>query len=63
VSTRNFFCRLDRRPFAKCRSPKRYGGLSTGRHRFEVKAVDEAGNEDRTPLVHRFRILRPGRRS
>jgi hypothetical protein len=62
AATRLFLCRLDRHPFVRCRSPKRYGGLSTGPHRFEVRAVDEAGNEDPTAVGRRFRILKPGSR-
>lgn len=48
-------CRLDKRAFAPCSSPKAYR-LSSGWHRFAVKAVDPAGNVDSTPAVRRFRV-------
>jgi large repetitive protein len=42
-----------------CTSPHTYSGLSTGTHRFEVRARDEAGNPDPTPATHEWTI-RPG---
>jgi outer membrane protein OmpA-like peptidoglycan-associated protein len=39
-----FGCKLDDGAFAPCASPKDYTGLSDGRHDFEVRAVDSAGN-------------------
>jgi hypothetical protein len=44
-----FECRVDGRPFVRCASPQLYGGLRDGRHVFEVRAVDAAGNRDATP--------------
>jgi hypothetical protein len=55
----HFQCKLDKKPFAPCTSPKRYRKLKPGRHKFRVRAVDSAGNADRTPLVQKFRIPRP----
>ena len=52
-----FFCKLDRRPFRLCRSPRIYRHLRPGRHTFKVKAVDAAGNADPTPAIRRFTIL------
>lgn len=54
----SFTCRLDARPFGTCGSPKTYKNLKPGRHKFEVFAVDAAGNKDPTPAKTRFRILR-----
>jgi hypothetical protein len=51
-----FECRLDGAPFALCGSPKGYDGLGVGEHRFEVRAIDSAGNVDATPVVHVWRI-------
>jgi hypothetical protein len=48
----SFECKLDDTPFAVCSSPKRYDSLATGQHRFEVRAIDAAGNPDATPAVH-----------
>lgn len=55
-----FQCRLDKRAFATCRSPKTYRHLSAGRHTFAVKALDAAGNRDATPAIARFRIPKLG---
>ena len=52
----SFQCKLDRRRYAGCRSPHRLRRLKAGRHTFSVRAIDAAGNVDRTPAVLRFRI-------
>ncbi len=41
-----FECRLDRKKFKPCTSPKRYRNLRDGKHRVFVLATDPAGNED-----------------
>ena len=53
-----FACKLERRRFRPCASPKRYRKLERRRHVFRVKARDAAGNVDATPAVKRFRIKR-----
>jgi len=53
-----FRCRLDRKPFAACRSPRAYRNLPFGPHTFKVAAVDAAGNADPTPAVFRFNFPR-----
>jgi hypothetical protein len=55
-----FSCRLDGGQWGPCGSPQTYSGLSLGRHRFEVTAVDAAGNQDPTPAEHAWQVLRPG---
>jgi hypothetical protein len=55
-----FSCRLDGGPWTPCGSPQTYGGLALGPHRFEVTAVDAAGNQDPTPAEHAWQVLRPG---
>lgn len=52
----NFTCRLDNGTPEACESPKRYGGLSNGRHRVRVVAFDSAGNFDATPAKVGFNI-------
>lgn len=52
-----FKCKLDRGRFRGCRSPKRLNGLSRGRHVFQVKATDRAGNTDRTPAKAAFKVV------
>jgi hypothetical protein len=54
----HFECKLDRKRFKKCKSPKKYKGLRPGKHVFKVRAVDAAGNADPTPAKRKFRILK-----
>lgn len=51
-----FQCSLDRAPFKPCKSPKKYRLSRAGRHLFRVRAVDPAGNVDRTPVRRRFEV-------
>jgi hypothetical protein len=52
----SFRCRLDRKPFAACSSPKRYTHLKPGRHRFRVFAADSAGNRDPSAVVYKWKV-------
>ncbi|HEX5984068.1 MAG TPA: calcium-binding protein [Solirubrobacterales bacterium] len=54
-----FRCRLDRRRFRPCRSPRAYF-VSPGRHAFRVFAIDGEGNRDRSPVRARFRVVLNG---
>ncbi|HEX5608741.1 MAG TPA: calcium-binding protein [Solirubrobacterales bacterium] len=51
----SFRCRLDRRPFRPCISPRAYT-LGIGAHAIRVLAIDAAGNSDSSPAVLRFRV-------
>lgn len=51
-----FECKLDKKPFKPCTSPQRYKRLKPKRHRFQVRAIDAAGNVDPTPAKAKFRI-------
>lgn len=51
-----FKCKLDRRPFRHCDSPKTYRHLASGRHRFRVKAIDSDKLVDPTAARRSFRI-------
>jgi Ca2+-binding RTX toxin-like protein len=53
----SFRCKLDRRRYRPCRSPRAYR-LWPGRHAFGVFAIDAAGNRDRSPAVFRFSVRR-----
>jgi CSLREA domain-containing protein len=53
----SFQCSLDGGSFHPCNSPKKYRGLRPGKHVFRVRAVDPAGNIDRTPVRRRFKVL------
>lgn len=53
-----FECKLDKRGFRDCESPKRYRELDPGRHKVKVRAGDSAGNVDPTPAKRKFRIGR-----
>ena len=53
----SFECKLDRRPFAPCGSPRVYKHLKPRRHVFEVRAV-AAGLTDPTPAVRKFEVKR-----
>lgn len=52
-----FECKLDRRPFKRCRSPQTYKKLKPGKHLFEVRAIDKAGNLDPTPAKRKFTVV------
>ena len=52
----HFKCKIDKKPFTACSSPKTYKHLKVGKHKFRVKARDAAGNVDLTPAVKGFRI-------
>ena len=49
-----FRCKLDRKRFASCRSPKLDKHLRHGKHVVEVEAVDKAGNVSK-PVKRRFK--------
>jgi hypothetical protein len=52
-------CRLDSQlesAFQACTSPKSYTGLALGSHRFDVRAVDAAGNKDQSPAIWTWTI-------
>jgi len=50
-----FQCRLDRRPFRRCRSPFKRR-VKAGRHVFRVRAVNVRGLVDPTPAVFKWRV-------
>jgi CSLREA domain-containing protein len=54
-----FECKLDKKPFKKCKSPKKYKGLKPGKHVFKVRATDKQGRVDPVPAKKKFRVLAP----
>lgn len=55
----SFRCRIDRRPWRPCVSPRAFT-VGVGVHVVRIFAIDPAGNRDRTPAVLRFRVRRGG---
>jgi hypothetical protein len=51
-----FLCKLDKGKFVKCKSPKTYKNLKPGKHKFQVKARDDQGKLDPSPLTKKFKI-------
>ena len=56
ISGSSFECKLDKKKFAKCRSPKTYKKLKPGKHVFKVRAVSPAGVADPTPAQKKFKV-------
>jgi Ca2+-binding RTX toxin-like protein len=56
-SAPSFRCKLDRKPYRGCTSPRAYA-VKAGRHTFRVFAVDRAGNRDPSPTLFKFRVVR-----
>ena len=52
----SFQCKLDSGSFETCTSPKTYSKLKKGKHAFEVRAVDAAGNVDPTPASRSWTV-------
>lgn len=52
-----FRCKLDKRPFAQCRSPRFYRNLKPGWHVFRVVAIGADGKADQTPASFGWRVL------
>jgi hypothetical protein len=53
----SFRCKLDRKPYRPCVSPRAYM-LAPGRHTVRIFAIDRAGNADRTPALLSLRVRR-----
>ncbi len=51
-----FECKLDKKPFKACTSPKTVKHLDQGKHKFQVRAIDPAGNVDGTPAIYKFKV-------
>jgi hypothetical protein len=51
-----FECKLDRKKFKPCASPKTYKGLAPGKHTFSVRAVTASGAVDSSPAKRAFTL-------
>ena len=51
-----FECKLDKKAFKACGSPKIYRGLAPGKHTFRVRAVSASGLSDTSPAKRSFRV-------
>ena len=52
-----FECKIDKKPYKPCSSPRRVTHLDEGRHRFKVIATDEAGNTDPFAAEDKFKVV------
>jgi Tol biopolymer transport system component len=59
----SFICRIDRRRWRPCNSPKRLKKLRRGRHVFRVKARNAVGTWEARPTKRRFKIVGRRKRS
>ncbi len=57
----SFECKLDARPYRRCRSPFTTPKLSPGQHTIRVRARDSSGHLDPSPVAFAFKILAPPR--
>lgn len=56
----SFQCKLDGKPFKRCRSPFTAPKLALGAHTFRVRARDESGKLDPSPASYSFRVVAKG---
>ena len=54
-----FDCRLDSGAWVACAPPRAYSDLADGKHTFQVRAEDSAGNIDTTPAVRTWTVSTP----
>ncbi len=50
-------CKLDRKPYKPCHSPRKLKHLDDGKHKFRVRATDAAGNTDPSPAKAKFKVV------
>lgn len=53
----SFECKLDKKPFKPCTSPRSYRRLDEEKHRFSVRATDAAGNTDLSAAKDKWKVL------
>ena len=52
-----FECKVDKKPYKPCSSPKKVKRLDDGKHKFKVIATDEAGNSDPSAAKDKFKVV------
>jgi hypothetical protein len=52
-----FECKVDKKPYKPCTSPKKVKRLDDGKHKFKVIATDEAGNSDPSAAKDKFKVV------
>jgi hypothetical protein len=52
-----FECKLDKKPYKPCTSPRKVKRLDDGKHKFKVIATDEAGNSDPSAAKDKFKVV------
>ena len=52
-----FECKLDKKAFKPCTSPKQVKRLKDGKHKFQVIAADAAGNVDPSAAKDKFKVV------
>lgn len=58
-AVKEFDCKLDGGSYKDCSSPYSKSKLKPGKHRFQVRARDAAGNVDKSPAKERFKVKPP----
>lgn len=53
----SFSCKIDSKRWKRCAAPEKVKHLKAGRHTFRVRAMDAAGNTDKTPAKSRFKVV------
>jgi hypothetical protein len=56
VKDSTFQCKLDKKPWKPCKSPRTYRNLKEGRHKFRVRAVAPGSAVDATPARRSFKV-------
>ena len=51
-----FECKIDKKAFKACESPASYKKLKPGKHKFRVRATNQAGNVDSTAAKAKWRV-------
>lgn len=52
-----FECKLDKKPYKPCTSPRNVKRLDDGKHKFKVVATDEAGYPDPSAAKDKFKVV------